>query len=79
MRPHQIRAAIQADIPAVLAIGVQEYHGEHLPVGVDLLAVTRVLARLEAEAPERVILLPAFGYGAASHAVAGPAGSAKPM
>ena len=72
MRPHQIRAAIAADIPAVLPIGVQEYHGEHLPVGVDLLAVTRAMERLEAEAPERLILLPAFAYGAASFAVSGP-------
>ena len=75
MRPHQIRAAIAADVPVVLAIGVQEYHGEHLPVGVDLLAVTRCLERLEVEAADRIILLPAFGYGAASHAVAGPAGT----
>ena len=74
MRPHQIRAAIAAHVPAVLPIGVQEYHGEHLPVGVDLLAVTRAVERLEAEAPERLILLPAFAYGAASHAVAGPRG-----
>ena len=72
MRPHQIRAAIAANVPAVLPIGVQEYHGEHLPVGVDLLAVTRAVERLEAEAPERLILLPAFAYGAASFAVSGP-------
>ena len=75
MRPHQIRAAIAAGLPAVLPIGVQEYHGEHLPVGVDLLAVTLCLERLEAEAPERVILLPEFAYGAASFAVAGPEGT----
>jgi creatinine amidohydrolase len=73
MRPHQLRAAIQANIPAVLPMGVQEYHGEHLPLGVDLLAVTRSVERLEAAAPDRLILLPAFAYGAASHAVAGPA------
>jgi creatinine amidohydrolase/Fe(II)-dependent formamide hydrolase-like protein len=72
MRPHQIRAAIAANIPAVLPIGVQEYHGEHLPVGVDLLAVTRAVERLEAQAPERLIILPAFGWGAASFAVSGP-------
>ena len=75
MRPHQIRAATAANIPAVLPIGVQKYHGEHLPVGVDLLAVTRTVERLEAEASERLILLPAFACGAASHAVAGPAGT----
>ncbi len=75
MRPHQIRAAIAAHIPAVLAIGVQEYHGEHLPVGVDLLALTRCMERLEAAASARLILLPGFAYGAASHAVAGPLGT----
>ena len=73
LTPHQMRAAVSANIPLVLAIGVQEYHGEHLPLGVDLLAVTRCLDRLEAAAPHSLILLPAFAYGAASHAVAGPA------
>jgi len=72
MRPHQLRAAQAANTPLVLAIGVQEYHGEHLPLGVDLLAVTRCLDRLEAEHPDQLILLPPFAYGAASHAVAGP-------
>ncbi len=75
LRPHQIRAAIAANTPLVLAIGVQEYHGEHLPVGVDLLAVTRCLDRLEAETPEALIILPPFAYGAASQAVAGPEGT----
>ena len=74
MRPHQIRCAIAANTPAVLAIGVQEYHGEHLPVGVDLLAVTRCLDRLEVLVPDLVIL-PPFAYGAASHSVAGPIGT----
>ena len=78
MRPHQIRAAIAAHVPAVLPIGVQEYHGEHLPVGVDLLAVTRAVERLEAEAPERLILLPAFAYGAASHRRGGACGDGDP-
>jgi creatinine amidohydrolase len=72
LTPHHLRAAIAANTPVVLALGVQEYHGEHLPLGVDLLAVTRCLDRLEAQAPERLILMPAFAYGAASHAVAGP-------
>ena len=70
--PHHLRAAIAANTPLVMALGVQEYHGEHLPLGVDLLAVTRCLDRLEAEAPDRLILMPPFAYGAASHAVEGP-------
>jgi creatinine amidohydrolase/Fe(II)-dependent formamide hydrolase-like protein len=73
MRPHQIRDAIARNLPALLPIGVIEYHGEHLGVGMDLLAVTRVLDRLEREA--EVVILPPFAYGAASHAVAGPEGT----
>lgn len=75
MRPGQIRAAIAANLPLALPLGVLEYHGEHLPVGMDMLAVARVLDRVEAAAPDRLILAPAFPYGAASFAVAPPEGT----
>ncbi len=71
MRPDQIAAAIAAATPVVLPVGVMEYHGRHLPAGVDLLIVTETLARLGDE----IVLLPPFAYGAASHAVAGPEGT----
>lgn len=74
MRPAQIRAAIAANTPVVLPLGVLEYHGEHLPLGMDSLAVTRVLDRLEAE--RDIVILPEFPYGAASYAVRGPEGGA---
>lgn len=70
MRPSQIAEAITRNLPVVLPLGVMEYHGEHLPAGVDLLIVTETLARLEAATD--IVLLPPFAYGAASHAVAGP-------
>jgi creatinine amidohydrolase len=73
MRPHQIRDAIARGVPAVLPLGVMEYHGEHMGVGMDLLAVTRVLDRLEGQA--EVVILPPFAYGAASYAVEGPEGT----
>lgn len=73
MRPHEIRDAILRGVPAVLPLGVMEYHGEHMGVGMDLLAVTRVLDRLEREA--EVVILPPFAYGAASYAVEGPEGT----
>lgn len=71
LRPHQLQAAIATNTPVVLPIGVMEYHGGHLPAGVDLLAVTEVLDRLG----DQIITLPPFAYGAASHAVAGPEGT----
>lgn len=74
MRPSEIRAAIAANTPVVLPLGVLEYHGEHLPLGMDSLAVTRVLDRLEGE--RDLVILPAFTYGAASYAVRGPEGGA---
>src|SRR5262245_20491054 len=73
MLPHQIRAAITGDWPVVLPLGVLEYHGEHLAVGMDTLAVTRILDHLEREAD--VVILPPFYYGTASFAVAGPKGN----
>ena len=68
MRPHQIADAIARKLPVVLPIGVMEYHGGHLPAGVDLLIVTETLRRIESE----IVILPPFPYGAASHSVAGP-------
>lgn len=70
MLPHQIRTAIDGNWPVVLPLGVLEYHGEHLPVGLDTLVVTKLLEALEPEMD--LVLLPAFYYGAASYAVEGP-------
>ena len=73
MLPYQIREAITKNIPIVLPIGVMEYHGEHMAVGMDALAVTKSLDRLESQM--EVVILPPFSYGAASYAVAAPEGS----
>ena len=72
MNPQQIRDAIRRNIPAVLPLGVVEYHGEHLPVGVDFFVCERVLGMVEQERPDDVVLLPPFYYGTASYAVASP-------
>jgi len=71
MRPHQIREAIEKNVPAVLPLGVVEYHGEHLPMGVDYFVCEQILARVEQRHPE-MIVLPPFYYGSASYAVAPP-------
>jgi creatinine amidohydrolase len=73
MLPHQIRAAIERRWPVVLPLGVLEYHGEHMAVGMDTLAVTRILEILEKDMD--LVILPPFYYGAASYAVAPPEGN----
>lgn len=70
MLPHQIRAAIDGNWPVVLPLGVLEYHGAHLGVGMDTLAVTRCLDRLEPEMD--LVILPPFYYGAGSYVVEPP-------
>ena len=70
MLPCQIRAAIAGRWPVVLPLGVLEYHGEHMAVGMDTLAVTCVLEILQEEMD--LVILPPFYYGAASYAVEPP-------
>lgn len=73
MLPHQIRTAIAKNTPVVLPLGVLEYHGEHMSVGMDTLAVVRMLDIIEQEA--EIVILPPFYYGAASYAVEPPEGN----
>ena len=70
MLPHQIRRAIDENWPCVLPLGVLEYHGEHLGVGMDTLVVVRALELLEEEMD--LVILPAFPYGAGSYVVEPP-------
>jgi len=72
MLPYQIRNAIERRWPVVLPLGVLEYHGEHMAVGMDTLAVVKLLEILEGEMD--LVILPAFYYGAASYAVEPPEG-----
>jgi creatinine amidohydrolase/Fe(II)-dependent formamide hydrolase-like protein len=72
MLPHQIRTAIAENWPVVLPLGVLEYHGEHMAVGMDTLAVVKILDILEAEM--NLVILPPFYYGAASYVVEPPEG-----
>jgi len=55
----------------VLPLGVQEYHGDHLAVGMDTSAVTRTIVRLDQEM-DLVVVLPPFYYGAGSYVVEPP-------
>jgi creatinine amidohydrolase/Fe(II)-dependent formamide hydrolase-like protein len=73
MLPYEIRKAIRANWPVVLPLGVLEYHGEHMAVGMDTLAVIKSLDLIEKETD--IVILPPFYYGAASYAVEPPEGT----
>jgi creatinine amidohydrolase len=73
MLPHQIRAAIDKNVPVALPLGVLEYHGEHMGVGMDTLVVVKMLELVEAEM--ELVILPPFYYGASSYAVEPPEGN----
>ncbi|RUV44270.1 creatininase family protein [Mesorhizobium sp. M7A.F.Ca.MR.228.00.0.0] len=66
--PHQIRRAIAENWPVALPLGVLEYHGEHMAVGMDTLAVVKTLELFEKE--RDIVILPPFYYDAASYALA---------
>lgn len=67
MLPGQLRQAIDENWPFVLPLGVLEYHGEHLALGLDTLVVIKCVELLEREM--KMVILPPFYYGAASYAV----------
>jgi creatinine amidohydrolase/Fe(II)-dependent formamide hydrolase-like protein len=75
MLPHQIRTDIAVNWPVVLPLGVLEYHGEHMAVGMDTLAVVKTLDILESEM--NLVILPSFYYGASSYTVEPPELGAK--
>ena len=70
MFPDQIREAIDKNTPVVMALGVLEYHSEHLSPGVDTLLVVKALDLLEKEMP--LVIMPPFYYGSGTYAVAEP-------
>jgi creatinine amidohydrolase/Fe(II)-dependent formamide hydrolase-like protein len=70
MRPHQCATARKEAWPVFLPAGTIEYHGEHLPLGVDTIAVEHALAEVEKRIP--CVIAPTIWYGPSSFAVAGP-------
>ncbi len=70
MFPDQIREAIDNNTPVALAVGVLEYHSEHLTPGVDTLLPESALHILEQEMP--LVIFPTFYYGASSYVVEKP-------
>ncbi len=46
MRPEELKDAVKRNIPIIMAAGVVEYHGPHLPIGTDFLIANAVCERV---------------------------------
>lgn len=68
--PHQVKKAIDEQWPLLVPAGTVEYHGPHLPFGVDTFIVEELCRRVA----ERVkcLIAPPFWYGPTGYAVTGP-------
>lgn len=73
LRPGQIRHAVAENLPLLMACGVVEYHGPHLPVGTDWLMASEVVDAVEQKLPEGCVLAPGFPLGPTGSWAAGPA------
>jgi len=63
MRPSQIKQAAADGLPLLMAAGVVEYHGPHLPVGVDYLIASSVVEEVERRLPAGCVLAPGLPFG----------------
>ncbi|AYG61232.1 creatinase [Rhizobium jaguaris] len=61
LRPHQLRDIIEVAPVAYLPLGTYEWHGEHLPIGLDSLTAHGVC--LAAAAKTNGVVLPPLYYG----------------
>ena len=61
MRPSQIADAVEQNLPVLMAAGVVEYHGPHLPIGTDFLMANCVCEEIEKRC--ECVLAPALTYG----------------
>jgi creatinine amidohydrolase len=68
--PGELRTAIDAGTPLLVPSGCIEYHGPHLPLGVDTIIVEELCLRVAQRFG--AIVAPALSYGPTGYAVSGP-------
>lgn len=59
--------ALDKNLPVVVPIASCEQHGHHLPVFVDTIQVQEIATRVEAEMPDRILLVPSLWLGSSHH------------
>jgi creatinine amidohydrolase len=70
MRPEQIQDGVRRNVPVLMAAGVVEYHGPHLPVGTDYLIASSICKAAEQRC--EVILAPDIPFGPTMSWAGGP-------
>ena len=70
--PHQLKTALDAGWPLLVPSGCIEYHGPHLPLGVDTLIVDELCQRVAGRV--KAVVAPPFWYGPTGYTVTGPEG-----
>jgi creatinine amidohydrolase len=68
--PHQLKRAIDERWPLLLPAGCVEYHGPHLPLGVDTFIVQELMRRVAGRVS--CLVAPPLWYGPTGYAVTGP-------
>ena len=70
MLPYQIERAVLEEWPAVLVSGSIEFHGNHIPVGTDLIIPEEIFRIVEPHV--NIVMCPPVVYGPTGYAVSGP-------
>lgn len=70
MRPEQLKDAVKRNVPLLMAAGVVEYHGPHLPIGTDFLIANTVCNEVEKRC--ECVLAPPLPFGPTMSWAAGP-------
>ncbi|SDW43953.1 creatininase family protein [Paenibacillus sp. CF384] len=70
MRPEQIRAAVKDGLPLIMAAGVVEYHGPHLPIGTDVMLADYICTEVEKQCP--CVVAPPISFGPTLSWAGGP-------
>ncbi len=68
--PHDLQRSLDEGWPLLIPAGCVEYHGPHLPLGVDTLIVENLLREVAARVD--CVTAPALAYGPTGYAVTGP-------
>jgi len=70
MTPAEIRKTVEQGLLCIVPVGVIECHGNHNPVGVDIIKVQEPLLMASSKIP--VVIAPPIYYGGTAYAVSGP-------